>query len=464
MCFRSSLLCGLMVCTLSLPLGCSPCPGVHCDDGTTTGPQSAAADLALEPAVVVSATLGGLSRLAARWRIQQQRTRGVRRGTRVTLEDGNRALLAVTAVISPLRLDTDPTCPSCVLLQGTMPLTIEVGLSDGPNSSLRKHPSGLTSRWSLTTRLEPSWTSAGLEVRAIAATEAPPQVELRWDKPHGLAPALEQAAMGLAHEAVSAEAMKAASELSVLRLAGWPGAEQAFPTDRIDVQVQAPLLRVTLRFPLPGGLDPEAIQPGIGQDLAIAVSTQFLAHKGSDNSATTPAGTARLVSLRGTRRALEYRVHATQGASSFQVTGVTIPGRRGKRAVFDLLETPRLLEATDSAGDQLPSTERQTEAVVQALRPLRTFASRLLAQGPGGVASALMIARYENGALFLEAGFTDPRARPSGPPPAHRAVQTPNSRHPTPRLRAMDPRPRQQPTPEPPWAHPAPRSDPPATR
>jgi hypothetical protein len=464
MSIKASSLCILISSVLGLSVGCYPCAGVHCAEDTSTADRPADVHLTLKPTIVISATLGGLSRLAARWRIQQQRARGVRRGTRVSLEDGNRALLAVTAMISPLRLDTDPSCSSCVLLQGTMPLKVEVGRGDGANSSLREHSSGMTSRWSLSARLEPSWTSAGLNIRAIADSARPTQVELRWNDSHTLDPALEQAALGLAREAVSAEVMRAASELIVLQLARWPGAEQAFPVESIDVQLHAPLLRVILRAPLAEGLDAESIQPGIGQDLTIAVSTEFLAHKAFTEPVPKTTGTARLVSLGAARRALQYRVHATEDSSYFQVTGVTVPGRRGAKPVFDLLQTPRLLEAGGSAGHHPPSPERQTEAVATALRPLRLFASRLQTQGPGGVSSALMIARYESGALLLEAGFTDPRAKPSGPPPAHRAAQTPNSRHPTPRLRAVDPRAHQRATQGPPQAHPAPQSDPPATR
>ncbi len=458
------LLCALTISLVAVAASCKPCAQVHCDAQTTdssTTKQWAARPL---PVLVVSATLGGISRLAARWRMQQRRQRGVRKGTRVLLEDGAKSLLAVTAIASPLRLDAEPGCGTCILLQGTMPLKIELGRADGPRSSLEEHPTGLLSHWSLSAKLKASRTGAGIEVRAIAEASTRPSVELRWEKGEALPYPLDQAALALAREAVAAEVMRTTSELVVLHLTDWPGAKEAFPDENLRIQIDAPLLRLILSAPSGKGLDPMAIHPGVGQDVAIGVSASLLAKHGYQSPANTEFGYSQLLALTNARRALEYRVRVSEGSSFYELTGITVPGRRGAKLVFDLLRAPRLLEAGGEAGHSPPAPERRTEAVGAALKPLRAFLERLLVKGPGDVRAGLMIARYEAGAMLLESAFTDPRARPSGPPPAHRAVQSPNPRHPAPRLRAVGPRAPGQKAPAPPWAHPPPQSAPPSTR
>jgi len=461
---KRTLLCTVSLCLLTIAAACTPCPEVHCVEQEAEAAPASQMPARAQPALVVAATLGGISRLAARWRIQERRQRGVRKGTRVLLEDGEESLLAVTAIASPLRLDADPDCRSCVRLQGAMPLTIELGRSDGPHSTLEEHPTRLLSNWSYPAKLKASWTTTGIEVRVITEASTRPDIELRWAKGRTLDHPLDQAALALAREAVSAEVMGMVSQFVVLHLSRWPGAREAFPDESLQVQVHAPLLRLILSGPSVEGLNPETIQPGMGQDLSIGVSSSLLAEQGYQSPTDTELGSSQLLALSNKRRALEYRVRVSGDSSYYEVAGITVPGRRGASTVFDLLQAPQLLEAGGRAGHTPPPPERRTKAVSAALKPLRSFLGGLLVTGPGQVSAGLMIARYDSGAMLLESGFKDPRAKPSGPPPAHRAIQSPNPRHPTPRLRAVgQPAPAQR-APKPPWAHPPPQSEPPATR
>ncbi len=461
---QRTLLCALTISLVAVTAACTPCPQVHCDAEGTSTSATEQREAGPVPVLVVSTTLGGISRLAARWQMKQRRQRGVRKGTRVLLEDGEKSLLAVTALPSPLRVDAEPGCSECVLLQGTMPLKIELGRADGPRSSLEEHPTGLLSHWSLQAKLKASRTAGGIELRVMAAASIRPSVELRWEKNKALSYPLDQAALALAREAVTAEVMRTASELVVLYLTDGPGTQEAFGDEDLQVQIQAPLLRLILSAPSGKGLDPMAIHPGVGQDVAIGVSPSLLAKHGYQSPSDTDFGYSQLLSLTDARRALEYRVRVSEGSSFYELAGITVPGRRGAEPVFDLLRAPRLLEAGGKAGHSPPAPERRAEAVGAALKPLRTFLKGLLVKGPGDVRAGLMIARYESGAMLLESAFTDPRARPSGPPPAHRAVQSPNPRHPAPRLRAVGPRAPEQKAPAPPWAHPPPQSATPSTR
>ena len=448
----------------SLVSGCWPCAQVHCQETASNTLSEIRAPLESGPALVVAVTLGGISRLAARWRMQQLRQRGVRRGSRVLLEDGKNALLAVTAITSPLRLDADPDCEACVTLRGSMPLKIELGTDDGPHSSLRAHPSSLSSHWSVPARLKASWTGSMVEVRALIEAGTRPHVELHWRGDARLDDPLNLAALGLAEQAVTAEVLRAASELVVLRLDLWPNAEGTLDRESIEVVVQAPLVRIVVHARLGEGLDPELVRPGLGQDVSLAVGSSLLADAGFRAPAKTGMATAHLLDLRAARRALEYRVRLSERHSFFEVRGIAVPGRRGALPTFDLLGPPTLVEAGGSAGHKPPNAEQRAKAVGIAMRPLRGLLSHLKLSGPGGVPAGLMIARYEHGALLLESGFTDPRPRPSGPPPADRTTPNEPLRRPVPRLRAGDPSAPAPKVPAPPWAHPPQQSELPASR
>ena len=405
------------------------------------------------PALSISATFGGLSRLTARWGMEQRRLRGVRKGSRVELENGSTAILAVTALDAPIRVDSDPNCRSCVLLRGTLPLKLETSNSAATGSTLIEQPERWKARWQLSARLQPAWVASGLELRAVPAVPESVSADLSWPGQPIQPAELHSAARDLALEVVRAEVMQTISQLTLLHLGRWPGAQEQFPISNILTLIRPPLLHLVLSSPVSDEIDPRDIRPGVGQDLTIGISPSLLLKQLRATKRRADDESSQLLVLTSEKRALRYRVRHSYGNDLFEADGLTVPGRRGQAVRFDLLGPPELRQRS---GKLLPTEELRVRAAGEALKPISQFLAMLRIHGPGSIPAALDIARYENGSLRLESTFTDPRARPTGPPPAHRSVHPSPARRPTPPPAAEDPdAPKPAPL-KPPWAHPDP--------
>ncbi len=469
----------------SLVLGCVPCPELHCpasdDSVETPAPHSQAITPSTVFAVVV--TLDSISRLTTRWRMRQGRNRGARRGAVVETKDGQRALVAVSALPSPLRVSADPSCDSCVVLQGSMPLVLELGTERGAHSELHDHPARLLASWTLAAELQATWARGSIEVRAIPKHDAQPAVALNWRRsddaaatPAALPPAVRQEALELAGRVVTAEAIRAAAELVLLQVPQWPGAAALLPQSALSVQMDGPLLRLLASAPLGGdGIEAKSIRPGVSQDLVIAVATELLQRQSYDLgslSAPPAQGGAqrsfpvRLLSLDDHRRALRYRLRAVSedGSSWFELRGEAQPGRRGANPTLRPIDTPRLVEAGGGSGRRPPDAASRNASAQLALQPVAALLGRMHAIGPGDTAAGLLLVRQESGAVLLESVFRDRRGKPPPGLPPHQVRPAQVPRLPVPKHRAADPSPPQPSVPTAPWAHPAPQSDSPSTR
>lgn len=469
--------------------GCLPCDGLRCGAGEEAGAlEPATAALApMEPALVVVVTLDSVSRLTARWRLLQGRNRGARRGAVVEQATAPRALLAVSALPSPLRISAEPSCEGCVKLAGAMPLQLELGVEDGPQSSLGNHPARLLAHWSLVARVTARWGRGAVEVRLSPQPGAEAQIELNWQNSEQAAAggadlelAVRREAIKLAGRVISSEALRAVAEIQLLRLPQWRGARELFPDSALAVQVDGPLLRLVLSAPLGGpSIDATAVRPGVSQDVVIAASLALLQHHsfalGSvpvlasappGGAAGAPPPPAQLLSLAPDRRSLRYRVHAAakDRAQWFTLEGRAQPGRRGATAALDLIGPPRLIEAGGRAGHTPPGTATLEAAARAALQPAVGLLAQLHAFGPGDTRAGLLIARHDAGAVLLESTFSAPRTAPAPDRPQRlvRPAAAPRLRGPKPPVAGHGAPPPAAPAR--PWAHPAPQSGSPSSR
>jgi len=469
----------------SLPAGCIPCPDLRCPASPDSVEAQGPAQQSPTPSTVLAvvATLDSISRLTTRWRIQQGRNRGARRGAVVQTAEGERALVAISALPSPVQVTADPSCRSCVRLAGSIPLILELGTESGAHSELHDHPARLLGSWTLTAPVRAAWRRGSIEVRAVPERDAKPAVALNWQRSAGtparsaeLPAAVRREAMELAGRVVAAEAARAAAELVLLQVPQWRGAVRLLPESALSVQVDGPLLRLLAEAPLGGpGIAAESVRPGVSQDLVIAVSAELLQQQSYDlgpvQAAPTEAGAlpgfaVRMLSLEGHRRALRYRVRAVSndGSSWFELSGTAQPGRRGANPSLRPIDPPRLLEAGGGSGRRPPDAAMRSATAHLALKPVTELLSRLRAVGPGDIETGLLLARQESGAVLLESAFKDRSRRPPPNLPQHQVRPSAVPRLPDPTHRAADPPPPRPATPAAPWAHPDPRSGAPSTR